>query len=169
LRPGVTMDRVNPELRALTARIGREFAATNADWSARAMPLAHEVEGYFRPALFALFGAAAFLLLITCTNVASLLLARATAREREVAVRAAIGASRTRLVRQFLTESVILACAGTALGVGLAVASVRALIAASPIQVPRLENVAVDVRVLAFAIGIAVLTAVAFGVVPAIL
>jgi putative ABC transport system permease protein len=169
LKRGVTVAAVNGELRALTARIGKEFAATNADWGARAVPLAHEVEGYFRPALFALFGAAAFLLLITCTNVASLLLARATAREREVAVRAAIGASRTRLVRQFLTESIILAVSGTTLGVVIAIASVRALIASSPIQVPRLEAVGVDIRVLAFAVCIAALTAIAFGVVPAIL
>jgi len=94
LKPGVGVDAMNNELHALTGRLGQQFAATNGDWSARAVPLAHEIEGYFRPALFTLFGAAAFLLLITCTNVASLLLARATAREREVAVRAAIGASR---------------------------------------------------------------------------
>jgi putative ABC transport system permease protein len=169
LQPGVTVEAVDRELRALTTRLARDFAATNAEWSALNVPLAHEVEGYYRPALFALFGAAAFLLLITCTNVASLLLARATAREREVAVRAAIGASRTRLIRQFLTESVLLAVTGTTLGVVLAIAAVRALIAASPLQVPRLDTVGVDVRVLLFAVSIAVLTAVAFGVVPAIL
>ena len=116
LKPGTTIDQANAELRALTVRLGREHAATNADWRARAAPLAHEIEGYVRPALFALFGAAAFLLIITCTNVASLLLARATVREREVAVRAAIGASRGRLVRQFLTESIILAAIGSTLG-----------------------------------------------------
>ncbi len=169
LKPGVEPETATRELQALTRRLGREFAATNADWSARAVPLAHEIEGYFRPALFALFGAAAFLLLITCTNVAGLLLARATAREREVAVRAAIGASRVRLIRQFLTESVILAVAGTTAGVALAIVSVRALIAASPIDVPRLDAVGVDLRVLGFAVVIAALTAVAFGVVPALL
>src|SRR6185312_14478614 len=114
----------------------------------RAIPLAHEIEGFFRPALFALFGAAAFLLVITCTNVASLLLARATVREREVAVRAAIGASRGRLIRQFLTESVLLAVLGTTLGVIVAVASVRALVGATPVPLPRLDGVGVDARML---------------------
>ena len=172
LKSGATIDQANNELRALTTRLGQEFAATNAGWHARAVPLAHEVEGYFRPALFALFGAAAFLLLITCTNVASLLLARATAREREVAVRAAIGASRTRLVRQFLTESVLLAVIGTALGLGVAIGSVKSLIAASPVQLPRIEglgSIGVDGRVLAFSMAVAALTALAFGVVPAML
>lgn len=171
-RRGVTVDAVNAELRALTTRLGTQFAATNADWSARSVQLSHEVEGYFRPALFALFGAAGFLLLITCTNVASLLLARATAREREVAVRAAIGAGRSRLIRQFLTESVILASLGTTLGVALAVVSVRALIAASPVPVPRLDGLGglgLEPRVLAFAVVIAAATALAFGVVPAVL
>jgi predicted permease len=164
------VEQANGELRALTARLGGEFAATNKDWSARAVPLAHEVQGYFRPALFALFGAAAFLLLITCTNVASLLLARATAREREVAVRAAIGASRGRLVRQFLTEAVILAAFGTTIGVALALVAVRALVAASPMPVPGMDGaVGIDPRVLGFAVAVAVLTAIAFGVVPAML
>jgi len=171
LKPGVTVDRVNADLRALTTRLGTEFKATNGEWSARVVPLAHEVEGYFRPALFALFGAAAFLLLITCTNVASLLLARATVREREVAVRAAIGASRGRLIRQFLTESILLALMGTAFGVLLAVVSVRALVAASPVPLPRLDAgaVGIDGRLLLFAIAAATLTSVAFGVVPAML
>ncbi len=169
LKPGVSIDAANAELRALTTRLGSEFKATNGDWGTRAIPLAHEIEGYFRPALFALFGAAAFLLLITCTNVASLLLARATAREREVAVRAAIGASRRRLISQFLTESVMLAVMGTTLGVLLAMVAVRALIAASPVDVPRLASVDVDLRVLGFAVTVAALTALAFGVVPAVL
>ncbi len=172
LKPGVSLDEANAELRALTTRLGGEFKATNGEWGARAIPLAHEVEGYFRPALFALFGAAGFLLLITCTNVASLLLARATAREREVAVRAAIGASRSRLVLQFLTESVILAVLGTSFGVVLAIVFVKALVAGSPVPVPRLEDfgaTSIDPRVLGFAVAAAGLTALAFGIVPAIL
>jgi putative ABC transport system permease protein len=169
LKPGVGLERANVELRALTERLGREHAATNANWRARAVPLANEVVGFFRPALFALFGAAAFLLVITCTNVASLLLARATVREREVAVRAAIGAGRGRLIRQFLTESIILAALGTALGVVVAIAGVRAMLAAAPIQVPRLTShaIGIDARVLLFACAVAAITAVAFGIVPA--
>jgi putative ABC transport system permease protein len=172
LKPGVSIDMANVELRALTSRLGKENPSTNGEWRARATPLAAEVVGFFRPALFALFGAAAFLLVITCTNVASLLLARATVREREVAVRAAIGASRTRLVRQFLTESVLLAGMGTTLGVILAVVSVRALVAASPVPVPRVDSIGalgVDGRLLLFAVAVAAITAIAFGVVPAML
>src|SRR5206468_5950248 len=169
LKRGVTIDAANAELRALTRRLGKEHVSTNGDWNARAVPLAHEVVGFFRPALFALFGAAAFLLVITCTNVASLLLARATVREREVAVRAAIGAGRGRLIRQFLTESIILAALGTALGVVVAIAGVRAMLAAAPIQVPRLTShaIGIDARVLLFACAVAAITAVAFGIVPA--
>ncbi|HEY7289401.1 MAG TPA: ABC transporter permease [Vicinamibacterales bacterium] len=171
LKPGVAIDRANGELRALTTRLGAEFKATNGEWHARAVPLATEVVGAFRPALFALFGAALFLLLITCTNVASLLLARATVREREVAVRTAIGAGRGRLIRQFLTESLILAALGTALGVVVAVAAVRLLVRVTPVQMPRLTDSAglgVDPRVLLFACGLAAVTAIAFGIVPAL-
>jgi predicted permease len=169
LKPGVTVEAANNELRALTKRLGKENPSTNGDYTARAMPLATEIVGVFRPALFALFGAAAFLLVITCTNVASLLLARATVREREVAVRAAIGASRGRLIRQFLTESVLLAVMGTALGVAVAVGSVKALVAATPVELPRLAGVGLDARMLVFAVTLALLTAIAFGVVPAML
>jgi predicted permease len=171
LKPGVSLDQANQELRALTTRLGAQYQATNGEWRAHAVPLSREVVGFFRPALFALFGAAAFLLVITCTNVASLLLARATVREREVAVRAAIGASRGRLVRQFLTESVILAVAGTALGVAVSAGAVKLLVRFTPVQWPRLADgsaIGIDARVLLFASAIAAFTAVAFGVVPAL-
>ena len=169
LKPGMTPEAANTELRALAKRLGVENPSTNGEYSARAIPLATEIVGFFRPALFALFGAAGFLLVITCTNVASLLLARATVREREVAVRAAIGASRGRLVRQFLTESVLLAMVGTALGVLVAVAAVKALVATTPVELPRLAGVGVDLRMLLFAVVMAAVTAIAFGVVPAML
>jgi predicted permease len=169
LKPGVQLGQANAELRALTTRLGVENKATNADWHARAIPLSLEVVGFFRPALFALFGAAAFLLVITCTNVASLLLARATAREREVAVRAAIGASRGRLVRQFLTESLMLATLGTALGVAVAAAAVRVLVRLTPVPIPRWSATGgLESRVLVFACLLAALTAIAFGIVPAV-
>jgi predicted permease len=169
VKPGVTVEAANNEIRALTKRLGQENPSTNGEYTARAIPLATEIVGFFRPALFALFGAAAFLLVITCTNVASLLLARATVREREVAVRAAIGASRGRLVRQFLTESVLLAVMGTALGVAVAVGSVQVLVATTPVELPRLAGAGLDARMLAFAAVLLLLTAVAFGVVPAML
>jgi putative ABC transport system permease protein len=169
LKPGVSVEAANNELRALTRRLGQENPSTNADYTARAVPLATEIVGFFRPALFALFGAAAFLLVITCTNVASLLLARATVREREVAVRAAIGASKSRLIRQFLTESVLLACMGTALGLAIAVGALKALVAATPVELPRLAGVGLDTRMLLFAVTMALLTAIAFGVIPAML
>ena len=169
LKRGVTVEAANNELRALTRRLGQENPSTNGDYTARSVPLATKIVGFFRPALFALFGAAAFLLVITCTNVASLLLARATVREREVAVRAAIGASRSRLIRQFLTESVLLAAMGTTLGVVVAAGSVRALVATTPVELPRLAGVGLDARMLLFAVTVALLTAIAFGVVPAML
>ena len=169
LKRGATIEQANAELRALTRRLGQENRSTNGEWSARAVPLAHEIAGFFRPALFALFGAAAFLLVITCTNVASLMLARATVREREIAVRAAIGAGRARLVRQFLTESVLLAALGTTLGVTVAVAAVRALVSVSPVPLPRVGSIGVDVRLLLFAVAVAAATTIAFGTGPAVL
>ncbi|MCU1382329.1 MAG: permease [Acidobacteria bacterium] len=169
LKPGATIDAANHELRALTKRLGNENPSTNGGYTARAVPLATEIVGFFRPALFALFGAAAFLLVITCTNVASLLLARATVREREVAVRAAIGASQGRLIRQFLTESVLLAVLGGTLGVGVAVAALKALVVATPVELPRLAGVGLDARMLLVAVTLALLTAIAFGVIPAML
>ena len=168
LKPGVSVDRVQRELATVTARLAAENKPSNANWSARVVPLDREVAGLFRPALFALLGASALLLLIACINVANLLLARAVARRREVALRAAIGASRPRLIRLFLTESLILAVIGAALGLGIAVASVKGLLAWSPIRIPRADGVGVDFTVLLFATIIAVITAVAFGLVPAV-
>ncbi len=168
VKPGVSPERVQRELATLTARLAAENKPSNANWSARVVTLDREVAGLFRPALFALFGASSLLLLIACINVANLLLARAVARRREVALRAAIGASRPRLIRLFLTESLILAVIGATLGLGIAVASVRGLLAWSPIQIPRAEGIGVDFSVLLFATLVAVVTAIAFGLVPAV-
>jgi putative ABC transport system permease protein len=167
LKPGVTTEQANRDLAALGVRLGNEFRGTNAGWTAKVIELDRETAGVFRPGLFALFGASALLLIIACINVANLLLARASARRREVALRSAIGASRARLVRLFLTESLVLAVAGAALGLVVAVVSVKALIAASPIKIPRADAISIDLPVLVFATLIAAITALAFGLMPA--
>ena len=136
LKPGVDAANANAELGALTRRLASSFASTNGGWGAKAVPLHNEILGFFQPALFALLGAVGLLLLIACINVASLLLARFTAREREVAVRAATGASRGRLIRQFLTESLILGLAGAALGLLFAYGGVKGLVAFIPTTYP---------------------------------
>jgi putative ABC transport system permease protein len=168
LRDGVTVEQAQAELNALSARLGREHANTNRDWVARATPLHVEVVGFFRPALYVLLGAVSLLLMIACVNVASLMLARSSAREREVAIRAAIGATRGRLVRQFLTESALLAAFGSLAGVMLAFAGVQLLVTASPVPIPRLQDVGLDARVLVFALGVAAATAIGFGLLPAL-
>ena len=125
LRPGVTVGQAQREIDALTARLSTEFTGTNRGWGARVIALHDEVVGSFRTALFVLLTAVGLLLLIACINVASLLLARSASRAREIAVRSAIGATRSRLVRQFLTESLLLAAAGTGGGIAFAIAAMR--------------------------------------------
>jgi putative ABC transport system permease protein len=169
LSPGRTVADAQREIDALTARLANEFGRTNRGWGARVVELQREVVGFFRPALFVLLGAVGLLLVIACINVASLLLARAVSRGREVAVRAAIGATRRRLVMQFLTESLLLAAASAVLGIALAAGGIRALAALTPIDVPRLELIGIDARVLVFAIGLAVATAALFGLLPALI
>jgi predicted permease len=168
LRDGVTVERAQAELTALSTRLGKEFANTNRDWVARATPLHVDVVGFFRPALYVLLGAVSLLLVIACVNVASLMLARSTVREREVAIRAAIGATRARLVRQFLTESALLAMIGSLAGIVLAFVGVRLLVTATPVPIPRLDEVGLDARVLVFALGVAAATAIGFGLLPAL-
>ena len=167
LRPGVTPETAERELSALASRLARDFPGTNTGWGVRAVRLDREIAGVFRPALFALLAASALLLVIACLNVANLLLARATTRRREVAVRAAIGASRARLLRLFFTESLVLAAMGSVVGLAVAVFSVKALLAWSPIQIPRAADIGLDARVLGFAIVVALMTAIVFGLAPA--
>ena len=169
LKSSATVDDASRELDALATRLGKENPSTNRGWAARPVPLLDDMLGYYRPALFVLLGAVGLLLLTACINVASLLLARAGVRGREMAIRAALGASRARLVRQMLVESLLLASAGTIAGTLGAVALVRGVIAVMPVSIPRLDEVAIDLRLLAFAIAVAAGTALLFGIIPALI
>jgi putative ABC transport system permease protein len=168
LAPGATPEGARVELATIARRLEAEYPASNAGWGVELIGLQERIVGEIRPALLVFLGAVALVLLIACANVANLMLVRVAAREREVTIRAALGASRLRLLRQFLTESVLLALAGGILGLGLAVWGVDALRALEPGTVPRLQEIRLDARALAFALVLSTGTGLLFGVVPAI-
>jgi putative ABC transport system permease protein len=170
LRPGVSRSQAQAEMDIITRRLEKQYPKTDADVGANVMPLTDAIAGEFRIGLLIFLGVVALVLLIACTNVANLMLARNATRQKELAVRAALGASRGRLIQQFLTESTLLALAGGALGLLLANWSARLLVStlAAHVQLPRLQATHTDAWVLGFTVLVSLATGILFGVLPAL-
>lgn len=168
LNPGVAPDRAQAEMTTIASRLERQYASSNAGRGARVRPLHEDIVGDVRPTLFMLLAAVGFILLIACANVANLLLVRANAREREVAIRSALGAGRVRLVRQFLIESLVLAFAGGTVGLTVAYAIVELVVPASAVPLPRVDELKLDASAFGYALLISLITGILFGLAPAL-
>jgi len=168
LKSGVTAQQARSEMNTIMAQLGREHPDGDAGWSVLVIPLYNEVVGASRQMLLVLLGAVGIVLLIACANAANLLMARASARQREIAVRLAMGAPRLRVVRQLLTESLLLSFLGGALGLLFAFAGVRALVALLPSDFPRANDIHVSWPVLLFTLAVSLATGILFGLVPAL-
>jgi putative ABC transport system permease protein len=168
LKPDTTVQQAQADMDTINQRLAQTYSETNSGSSVKVTNLRERLVGNMRTSLLILLGAVAFVLLIACANVANLTLARATARQKEIAVRTALGASRLRIIRQLLTESVLLSLIGGALGLGLSVWLTRLLIAISPANSPRFDEIRMDSRVFIFTLGVTVLTGLVFGLAPAL-
>ncbi|PYX99540.1 MAG: ABC transporter permease, partial [Acidobacteria bacterium] len=167
LKPGVTFEQARADMDRVSRDLAAAYPDVNGSKKAYLLPLKDEMVGDMRPVLLVILGAVMFVLLIACVNVANLLLARATGRSREFAIRIALGAGEMRIIRQLLTESVLLAFVGGALGLVLAKFGTAAAIAAMPVTMPRAEDIGLDQRVLLFTLVVSILSGIAFGLAPA--
>ncbi|HKP72427.1 MAG TPA: ABC transporter permease, partial [Pyrinomonadaceae bacterium] len=168
LKPNASVQQAQAQLGIIAKNLEQQYPDGNKDWGTAVISLHEQVVGKSRIAILVLLGAVGFVLLIACANVANLLLARATARQKEIAIRSALGASRWRVMRQLLTESVLLSLIGGALGVWLAMWGVDLLIALSPGNIPRTAEIGIDNRVLGYTFAVSLLTGVVFGIIPAL-
>ena len=166
---GTTIEQAQAASDALSRRLGAEFPQSNRGWTTRLIPLLEDQLGYYRPALMVLFGAVGLLLIIACLNVASLLLTRAVAREREIAVRIALGASFRQLVTQLLTESAVISAVGAIVGWATAAAALPMVVHLAPVAIPRLEEASLDLRALGLGVVVVCATTVVFSLVPTLI
>ena len=168
LKPGVTFEQAQSDMASIGASLAREYPDDNADTSVALVRLQEQMTDKVRPTLLLLLGAVGCVLLIACANIANLLLVRASTRQKEISIRSALGASGFRIVRQLLSESLLLSLAGGSLGVLVGYWGVQILIAISPEDLPRLSEIGIDGRVLGFTFMVSILTGLLFGLVPAL-